>query len=61
MSKNEQPRKPTLKETLNTFTQFNMDNHECHDKRVDSPKALMKRVEVQVDQIAKQVQGHQKV
>ena len=37
-----------------------MDNHERHDKRLDSLEASMKMVEAQVDQIAEQLQGHQK-
>ena len=45
MSNNEQPKKSTLEETLNTFIQFSMDNHERHDKRLDSLEASMKRVE----------------
>ena len=60
MSNTEQPRKPILEETLHTFTQFNMDNHERHDKRLDSLEASMKRVDTQVGQIAGQLQGHQK-
>ena len=56
-----QPKKPTLEEALNTFIQFSMDNHERHDKRLDSLEASIKRVEVQVGQIAEQLQGHQKV
>ena len=48
MNNNEQPRKPTLEETLNTFIQFSMDNHERHDKRLDSLEASMKRFEAQV-------------
>ena len=55
-----QPRKSTLEETLNTFIKFGMDNHKRHDQRLDSLEASMKRVEVQVGQIAKQLQGHQK-
>ena len=34
-----QPRNLTLEETLNTFIQFSMDNHERHDKRLDSLEA----------------------
>ena len=55
MSNNDQPRKPTLEETLNTFIQFSMDNHKRHDKRLDSLEASMKIVEAQVGQIAKQL------
>ena len=46
LSNNDQLRKSTLEETLNTFIQFNMDNHERHNKRLDSLEASMKRVEV---------------
>ena len=60
MSNNEQPWKSTLEETLNTFIQFNMDNHERHDKRLDLLEASMNRVEAQVGQIAEQLQEHQK-
>ena len=52
MSNNDQPRKSTLEETLNTFIEFSMDNHKRHDQRLDSLKASIKRVEVQVGQIA---------
>ena len=31
MTNNEQPRKSTRKETLNTFIQFSMDNQERHE------------------------------
>ena len=55
-----QPRKPTLEETLNTFIQFSMDNHERQNKRLDSLEASMKRVEVQVGQIAEQLKEQQK-
>ena len=37
-----------------------MDNHERHDKKLDSMEASIKRVEVQVGQIAEQLQGHHK-
>ena len=51
MSNTDQPKKLTLEETMNTFIQFSMDNHERHDKRLDSLEASMKRVEAQVGQI----------
>ena len=57
---NDQPRKSTLEEPLNTFIQFSMDNHERHDKRLDSLEASIKKVEVQVGQIAEKLQRHQK-
>ena len=56
----DQLRKSTMEETLNTFIQFSMDNHEKHDKRLDSLEASMKKVEVQVGQIAEKLQRHQK-
>ena len=56
----DQPRYSTLEETLNMFIQFITNNYERHDKRLDSLEASMKKVEVQVGQIAKQLQGHQK-
>ena len=52
--------KINLEKTLNTFIQFNMDNHERHDKRLDSLETSMKKVEAQVGQIVEQLQGHQK-
>ena len=55
-----QSRIPTLEETLNTFIQFSMDNHERHDKRLDLLEASMKRVEIQVAQIAEELKEHQK-
>ena len=55
-----QPRKLTLEESLNTFIQFSKDNHERHNKRLDSIEASMKRVEVQVGQLDEHLQGHQK-
>ena len=55
MSNNDQPRNSTLEEILNTFIQFNIDNYERHDKRLDSLEASMKRVEAQVGQIAEQL------
>ena len=55
-----QPRKSTLEEALNTFIQFRIDNHERHDKRLDSLEASMKRIKAQVGQIAELLQGHQK-
>ena len=58
MRNNDQPKKSTLEETLNTFIQFSMDNHERRDNRLDSLEASMKMVEVQVGQIAEQLQGH---
>ena len=64
MSHNEepsnQPKKPTLEETLNMFIQFSVDNHERHDKRLDSLEASTMRAEVQVGQIVEQVKEHQK-
>ena len=60
MSNTEQPKKPTLEEILNMFIHFSMDNHERHDKRLDSLEASMKRVKAQVGQITEQLQGHQK-
>lgn len=48
-----QPRKPTLKENLNTFIRFCMENHERDDKRLDSLEASMKMVEMQVGKLAK--------
>ena len=45
---------------MNTSIQFSMDNHERHNKRLDSLEASMKRFEAQVGQIAEQLQGHQK-
>ena len=42
------------------FISFSMNNHERHNKRLDSLEASMKRVEVQVAQIDEQLQGHQK-
>ena len=59
MSNNDEPKNSTLEETLNTFVEFNMDNHKRHDKRLDLLETSMKRAEVQVGQIAKQLQGHQ--
>ena len=55
MSNNEQSKKSTLEETLNTFIQFSMDNHERNDKRLNSSETSMKRVEIQVGQIAEQL------
>ena len=55
MSNNDQPRKPNLEETLNTFIEFCRDNHERHYKRLDSLEASTKRVKVQVGQIAEQL------
>ena len=55
-----QPRKSTLEETLNTFIQSSMENHERHDKRLDLLEASMKRAEVQVGQIAEQIKEQQK-
>ena len=60
MSNNDQPRKSTLEETLNTFIEFSMDNHKRHNQRLDLLEASIKRVKVQVGQIAEQLQGHQK-
>lgn len=37
-----QPRNPTLEEKLNIFIQVSMENHEKHDKRLDSLVALIK-------------------
>ena len=59
-SNNDQPRKPNLQETLNTFIQFSMDNHERHNKMLDSLEASMKRVEAQVGQKVEQLQGREK-
>ena len=59
MSNNVEP-STTLEETLNTFIQFSMDNHERHDKRLDSLEASMKRFEVQVGQIVEQLKEHKK-
>ena len=56
----DQPRKLTLEETLNTFIQLSMGNHERHDKRLDSLEASMKMAEIQVGQIVEQLQGHEK-
>ena len=60
LSNSDQPRKSTLEETLNTFIEFSLDNHKRHNQRLDSLEASMKKVEVQVGQIAEQLQGHQK-
>ena len=60
MCNNDQSRKSTLEEILNTFILFSMDNHERHNKRLDSLEISMKRVKTQVGQIAVQLQGHQK-
>ena len=51
----DQPKKSTLKETLNTFIEFSMDNHKRNNQRLDSLEASMKQVEVQVGQIAEQL------
>ena len=47
-----QPKNSTLEETLNKFIEFRLDNHKRHDQRLDSLEVSMKRVKVQVDQIA---------
>ena len=60
MCNNDQHRKSTLEETMNTFIEFTMDNHKRHDQRLDSLEASIKRVEVQVGQIVDQLQGNQK-
>ena len=56
----DQPKKSTLEEILNMFIKFSLDNHKRHDQRLDSLEASKKKVEVQVGQIAEQLQGHQK-
>ena len=40
--------------------EFSMDNHKRHDQRLDSLETSMKKIEVQVDQIAEKFQKHQK-
>ena len=59
-SNQNQPRKPSLEDSLNAFIQVSEQNQVANNQRLDSLEASMKRMETQVGQLANQMQIHQK-
>ncbi|CAH9097553.1 unnamed protein product [Cuscuta epithymum] len=51
-------KKPALEDTLQTFMQISIQNQQANEQRFQRTEASLKKLEIQVGQIAESLQGH---